>query len=238
METSKANVDGVQYDSVYRLAYKSGVEFVEPLDPTRLLTLFVSRHKFPPRAKVIEFACGEGRDSVFLARKGFRVLGTDGSKWAIGQARKRARREKADVDFEVRDLTRLSGIAVGTFDLAVNIDAMSFVTADSARRNHYHEAFRVLKNGGIYFFCSHFGKREAKGKDSGILVATTPSGDRVRIRVPRVSYVNRTRKSLEKELRSAGFRVLSSKVAKTHPIPAQMCVIIAQKPTAVTKRAF
>ncbi len=232
METS--NVDRVQYDSIYRLAYKAGVEFVEPLDPTRLLTLYASRHKFPLGAKAIEFACGEGRDSVFLARKGFQVLGTDSSKWAIRQARKRARREKADVDFEVRDMARLTGIKGGTFDLAVNIDAMSFVTDDSSRRNHYHEAFRVLKNGGIYFFCSHFGKRKAEGKDSGILVAT-PSEERVRIRVPRLSHVNKTKKSLEKEIQSAGFRILSSKIAKTHPIPAQMCVIIAQKPMAVKK---
>ncbi len=235
METSKANLDRVRYDSVYRLAYKSGVEFVEPLDPTRLLALFVSRPKFSPGARVIEFACGEGRDSVFLARKGFRVLGTDSSKWAIRKARERARREKVHVDFEVRDMARLRRIKAGTFDLGVNIDAMSFVTDDSARRNHYREAFRVLKNGGFYFFCSHFGNREATGKDSGILLTPIPSGERVRVRVPRVSYVNKTRGNLEKEIRNAGFRILSSNAAKTHPIPARMWAITAQKPEVFGK---
>ena len=208
------------YDACYSRAYEAGAKFVEPVEPTRLLVGLISDRRIPTGARVIEFACGEGRDSIFLAKKGFMVLGTDSSKWAIRRAQERAREEGVKLDFGVRDLDRLDDLKDETFDLAVNIDSMSFVTDDVARERHFQGAFRILKTRGIYFLCSHYARRESRGRNEGSLVITSTKGERVRFLIPRVGYLNRTKEGLEKEITRAGFRILSSKTTKTSPIPA------------------
>jgi len=61
-------------------------------------------HHIPPRSRVLVPADGEGRNSVFLAEQGHRVVATDIALAGIAKARKLARARGVSVEFRHLDL--------------------------------------------------------------------------------------------------------------------------------------
>jgi SAM-dependent methyltransferase len=54
--------------------------------------------------KALDLACGEGRNAIWLAERGWHVTAVDYSEVAIEKARRRAAEEGVEVDFHVQDL--------------------------------------------------------------------------------------------------------------------------------------
>ena len=71
------------------------------------------------RGDVLDLACGPGRHSVALAKRGFRVTGVDLSAFLLGKARQRARAEHIDVDWVQEDIRRFA--RPEAFDLALSL---------------------------------------------------------------------------------------------------------------------
>lgn len=81
------------------------------------LPLIVSR---TPGRRALDLACGEGRNSIFLARNGFSVTGVDISEEALAKAERRAAAEGVAVEWIAADL---EGVVIpGRFDLILNIN--------------------------------------------------------------------------------------------------------------------
>ena len=59
----------------------------------------------PPPGPVADLGCGPGAHSLALARRGYDVVGVDGSPRMVGVARARAQREGVDATFEVHDVS-------------------------------------------------------------------------------------------------------------------------------------
>ena len=57
--------------------------------------------------RALDLGCGTGRDSVYLAERGWTVTGIDGVEQALDAARERSRNAGADVDWILGDVTRL-----------------------------------------------------------------------------------------------------------------------------------
>lgn len=74
-----------------------------------------------PRSRILDLACGSGRQTLELARRGHRVLGVDMSEEALSEARQAARNERLNVHFLKNDLRQLSYRA--EFDAVVNLYA-------------------------------------------------------------------------------------------------------------------
>lgn len=72
----------------------------------------------------ITLGCGVGRETIYLAKKGFDVIGVDFSPTAIKRARQRAEAAGVEVDFYVDDLTNLRHIS-GSFDLVTDFGAIN-----------------------------------------------------------------------------------------------------------------
>lgn len=53
---------------------------------------------------MVDLGCGEGRDSIYFARQGYRVLGVDISSVGVRKAERRATRLGVNVRFQVGDL--------------------------------------------------------------------------------------------------------------------------------------
>ena len=68
---------------------------------------------------VLDLACGPGRHSVALARRGFRVTGVDLSAFLLGKARQRARAQHVDVEWVQEDMRRF--VRPEAFDLALSL---------------------------------------------------------------------------------------------------------------------
>ena len=133
--------------------YEVGAEFWEQLEPTETLVKFVSETMMSNRSRAIEFGCGEGRDSVFLSRKGFRVLGVDTARSALVNAKRRSKKKRADAEFVVADIRSLP-TKDGVFDLAINVACLHMITDQEGRDRHLHESKRIMKVGGKYLSCN------------------------------------------------------------------------------------
>ena len=68
--------------------------------------------------RALDLACGEGRNAVWLAERGWEVTGVDFSDVAIEKARALAARRGVEVDWDVADVLRYAPVAAG-FDLVV-----------------------------------------------------------------------------------------------------------------------
>jgi SAM-dependent methyltransferase len=103
----------------YRILYRLGItpwERDEVPEPVAHAAAGASK---PGRA--LDLGCGTGRDAVHLAQQGWTVTGVDAVPKALGEARERARKAAAEVDFRHGDVTRLEqlGLEPG-FDLVLD----------------------------------------------------------------------------------------------------------------------
>lgn len=73
-----------------------------------------------PGREALDIACGEGRNSIFLARRGFHVTGIDISDTGLVKARRWAEEERVQVDFVAADLERF--VPERTYDLIINFN--------------------------------------------------------------------------------------------------------------------
>src|SRR5512135_76057 len=73
-----------------------------------------------PGRRALDIACGEGRNSIFLARQGFMVTGIDISREGIAKASKWATAEHLDIEFLQADLEVYE--FGGDWDLIINFN--------------------------------------------------------------------------------------------------------------------
>lgn len=106
------------------------------------------------KSRVLDIACGSGRHSLELARRGFEVTGFDLSEFLIKEAKK-GLKESVEKDLKVKFLIKdmRDFNFKGSFDIAVNIFT-SFGYFDNDKEN-----FQVIKNvsdslkkGGYFVF--------------------------------------------------------------------------------------
>lgn len=101
----------------------------------------------PPPGRVVEFGCGTGWLSLYLAQRGYEVLGVDIAPDAIKHAREAAReRGLARAEFEASDYESFAG--GGRFDYAIFHDALHHAESE---RDALRCAYAALKPGGCCF---------------------------------------------------------------------------------------
>lgn len=79
------------------------------------------RHAHPDARDVLDCSCGIGTQAIGLARRGYRVCGSDISERSVERARVEATRLGANVTFSAADFRDLTEIA-GEFDVVISCD--------------------------------------------------------------------------------------------------------------------
>jgi len=122
--------------------------------PSRALTKFFTTYgaELKP-GKALDLGCGKGRNAVFLAKLGYKVVASDIVQSALESGRAFA--ERNDVANEITFIHQSSAdpfqYSDGEFDLI--IDMLSFHLLDATERAAYvQEVKRLLKPGGRYVF--------------------------------------------------------------------------------------
>jgi ubiquinone/menaquinone biosynthesis C-methylase UbiE len=107
----------------------------------------------PPPGRVLDLACGEGRNAVWLATRGWRATGVDFSAAAITRAQRLADDAGVPdrVEFVVGDVAR-GPLPAGPFD-AVIVAYLQLSAA--ARRTALRRAAGVLAPGGVLLVVAH-----------------------------------------------------------------------------------
>ncbi len=117
-------------------------------EPNRFLVAEVGEL---PRGRALDLACGEGRNAIWLARRGWRVTGVDFSEGAIAKARERSGPAGVHVEWVVADLLEYEQPA-GAFDLVVVL-YLQVPAAD--RRRILPAAAGAVAPGGVFLLVGH-----------------------------------------------------------------------------------
>jgi SAM-dependent methyltransferase len=96
-----------------------------------------------PVGQALDLASSEGRNSVFLAKKGFQVTGVDYSEVALAKARRLAHANRVTIKTINADLTDYS-IKPGAYDVILNIDFL--------QRSLIPQIKRGLRRGGVVIY--------------------------------------------------------------------------------------
>ncbi len=117
--------------------------------------------------RVLDLACGFGRHSLELARRGFRVVGVDFTEAYIDDALESARSEGLDVDFICQNV--LDCLFEDEFDVVLNMadGAIGYFETEAGNLRVFDVVARALRIGGghVMGVCSaaharrHFPKR-------------------------------------------------------------------------------
>ncbi len=98
---------------------------------------------------VLDMTCGTGSQVLFLAKRGYEIVGSDINSKMLKIAKTKAQKEKLDIKFLKGDMRT---IKVDTFDAVITIfNAVGHLTKsdfEKAMRNIH----RNLKDGGLYVF--------------------------------------------------------------------------------------
>ncbi|MBX7488628.1 methyltransferase domain-containing protein [Qipengyuania sp. GH25] len=103
-------------------------------------------HGLAPGSKVLAIADGEGRNSVFLAQHGHRVVATDVSARALDKARALAKRRGVEVEYWQVNLAEWEWPAEA-FDAVVGIFRQ--FAGPGLREDIFDGIHRSLKRGGL-----------------------------------------------------------------------------------------
>ena len=109
--------------------------------PSRILVGEVEQLR-PGRA--LDVGCGEGRNAVWLAEKGWRVTGVDFSEVAIDKARRLAEARGVNVEWVLADLRSYQG-EQDAYDLVV---VLYLHLPDQERRSVHAACATALRPGG------------------------------------------------------------------------------------------
>jgi SAM-dependent methyltransferase len=130
---------------------------------------------FEQAKHILDLGCGQGHDSIRLARAGFQVTGVDVSENAIRLARERAEVEHLNIDFRQMDISLGLGFVDSSFEVVLaNLSLHYF----SLERTTFvlQEIKRILEPEGV--LCLHVNSREEgeKRRAQGSIISELEPG--------------------------------------------------------------
>lgn len=182
-------------------------------EPNDFLAASATRY-LPPKGEVLCLAEGEGRNAVFLARRGFRVTGVDSSAVGLEKARQLAARHGVSIETIVADLADYD-LGVARWDGIVSIWCH---TPPSLRARLHRDAVAALRPGGVF-----------------VLEAYTPKQLEYRTGGPPTAEPMMTLDGLREELVGLELLVGEEKVREVHEGryhdgPSAVVQVVARKP--------
>jgi SAM-dependent methyltransferase len=134
----------------------AGTQLVWTAQPNRFV---VAELEALPPGRALDLACGEGRNAVWLAERGWRVTGVDFSDVALAKARRLAAARGVEVEWADLDV-RTWEPDPGTFDLVV---VLYLQLPEHERRPVHARAAAAVAPGGTLLVVAHHAANPAEG---------------------------------------------------------------------------
>jgi len=124
-------------------------------DAAKILKLLFANISIPKGSKVLDLACGSGRHSLLIARKGYNVTGIDLSKYLISKAKEKLKNEYSGcrnrLSFEIGDMRNIKH--KNEFELIVNIfSSFGYFEKQSDNVKVIKSISSALKKNGWFLF--------------------------------------------------------------------------------------
>ncbi len=113
----------------------------------------IQKNAFPQEGRLLEFGCGAGNISIYLAQQGYEVVGVDIAPTAIAWAAENAAKAGVNATFLMENVLELAQIADTSFDVVLDGRCFHCIIG-SDRVRFLQSAHRVLKLGGILTICT------------------------------------------------------------------------------------
>jgi len=139
--------------------------------PSELNNLIKNQIISPP-GKVLEIGCGEGHQSIFLAKSGFDVTAIDRSNNAIKIAVQNAHEQEVSVNFKNQEYHQIEQYQE-KYDFIFDWRFLHEITDDSEREKYVHSISKLLKPKGIYLSVSFSGDSDFMGSGK---IRKSPAG--------------------------------------------------------------
>lgn len=138
-----------------------------------------------PAAKALDIACGEGRNSIWLAQRGWQVTAVDFSRVGVAKGRARAEELHLDVEWHVADMT---GWRPPTkFDL---VTILYLQLPAEERRSVLASAVEALRPGATLLVVAHALRNLADGfggpQDPAVLTDAATVADEIKSVAPEI----------------------------------------------------
>ncbi|MDD5417107.1 MAG: class I SAM-dependent methyltransferase [Candidatus Aenigmarchaeota archaeon] len=157
-----------QWDKIYKndpQKYKY-YSLLKPHEDMQKVASVFKKHKVK---RVLDLGCGSGRNTIFLAKKGFDVYGIDYAEKGIVSLKKWLNKSKLKANLKVGNIYNKFPYENNFFDAIISIQVIQHGKVDQIK-NSIKEIERVLKPNGMIFVtvCG----RVANGKIRLFLVKT------------------------------------------------------------------
>ncbi len=130
---------------IYEVMYRMGKPVWDTGTTPPEIIAAIAQERTPGRA--LDLGCGTGTHAIYLAQRGWDVIGIDFSPKAISAAREKARQASAKVDFQVADVSRLK--LSGKFDFALDVGCFHGLDAGEQKR-YIEQLARLVRPGGKF----------------------------------------------------------------------------------------
>lgn len=216
------------YEERYKKIYNIGADLWETGKPNESLLKVFRKYPNIFKGKVIDLGCGEGRDTIFLHKQNIDVQGIDISHSVIEKAKEKLGNFNDEQSiFSTGNVLYLNKYEDETFDLAMNMGCLHMIHKNSDRLCHLQNVARVLKNGG-YFLVDHCKSEWGKGfhtiedydqvkeqlknfhKENYIDRMVRVNGEKIKIPLKVIPYLEKSKTDLIKEITYFGFEVVET----------------------------
>lgn len=137
------------YKTAFRYDYLRVYPHRNDEEAHRQVDFLVDNMDIPPSCEVLDLGCGDGRHSLELARRGYRVTGLDLSEELLERARRRTAEEGLDITFIQGDMRDPPGVSA--FDLVVNFfTSFGYFQEDGENARVLDAIARSLRPGGRF----------------------------------------------------------------------------------------
>lgn len=137
------------YKTAFRYDYLRVYPHRNDEEARRQVDFLVDKLDVLPSCEVLDLGCGDGRHSLELTRRGFRVTGLDLSEELLERARRRTAEEGLDIDFIQGDMR--DPPAERAYDLVVNFfTSFGYFREDAENARVLDAISRSLRPGGRF----------------------------------------------------------------------------------------
>ena len=134
--------------SDWKAEYKKGIpHWAEDMEPSLFAKDFAKLMKEYKVDSVLEVGCGNGRDSIHFAKKGFGTTSIDIVPKAIDLAKKNAKKAEVDIEFKVANVENLP-FEDNSFGALFTLSVLH----STDLKKSLPEVARILKLDGVAFF--------------------------------------------------------------------------------------
>lgn len=194
---------------------------ISPIKTAAEVKAVLKYSKLSRENHILDLACGRGRHSVELGRRGYRVTGFDYSKAYLTSAQQLVKKQKLQdcVAFVRGDMRRLSPhFRPGSFDMVVSLyNSFGYFSRRSDDQKMLHEIGRVLKPNGLIVLntLNHAGVENRLCKLPA--TADLPGIDRWEQRSRNEFFLDRARYNVKRREIRVDWHFLDLKAGKDHP---------------------